>query len=139
MASGATALLVSEDENLLQELGETLKQLGVESDLARGYRQAQTLLDQPNPPELVFIGATLPDGTWLEMVSCTARARVPIPAIVVSRVADHKIYSKAMQGGAADFIMPPFSAASVACVIRRVRGKTGRLGVATCALGEISP
>ena len=98
MPSEATALLVSDDENLLQELEQALQQLGVESDVARSYKQAQDLLDQLNQAELVFVDAALPDGTWLEMVSCTAKAPVPRPAIVISRVVDHKIYGKAIQG-----------------------------------------
>ena len=47
-----------------------------------------------------------------------------IPVIVVSRFVDIDLYLKALESGASDFIVPPFSAADVAYVVRTAIAKT---------------
>lgn len=123
MESGSAALVVSQDEETLLALKRSLEKLGIQIHAAQSCRQARTLLEQPNPPELVFSDPTLSDGTWADIVSSAAQASNPVHVIVVSKAVDYKLYIDAMEGGAADFIMPPFMALDVDYVVRNVRQK----------------
>jgi ActR/RegA family two-component response regulator len=76
------------------------------------------LLQDPNPPHLVFTEATLPDGTWADVVKQALGARQPAKVIVVSRLADVRLYVHTMEGGAFDFIVPPLSAHELAHVVK---------------------
>ena len=123
MESGLAALLVSQDEESLLALKRSLERLGIQIQVAQSCRQAQSLLQQPNPPQLVFSEPTLSDGRWVDIVSSAAQASQPVHVIVVSKAADYKLYIAAIEGGAADFIMPPFMALDVDHVVRSVRQK----------------
>ena len=128
MESGLAALLVSQDEETLLALKRSLEKLGIQTHVAQSCRQARTQLEQPNPPELVFCDPTLSDGTWADIVSAAAQASHPVHVIVVSKAVDYNLYIDALEGGAADFIMPPFMALDVAFVVRSVRQKAVDLG-----------
>ena len=92
MQNRITALLVGLDENLLHALKQTLEQLGIETEIAQSIEQARTLLEQPNPPELVFSEVSLSDGTWSAVLNLAAKATVPVQVIVVSQVVDYKLF-----------------------------------------------
>ena len=124
MKREVNALLLSHDEDLLRALKQTLETLEIKTSIDRSYEHARILLEQPNPPELVFSDASLSGGTWSEVVGLAAKFLTSVHAIVVSRVADYKLYLDAMEGGAADFIMPPFWAFDIAHMIRCVRENT---------------
>ena len=66
----------------------------------------------------MFTDTDLPDGGWTETVAFAGRARPPVPVIVVSRVVDIRLYLDAMEGGATEFIVPPFREADVKYVVR---------------------
>ena len=46
------------------------------------------------------------------------RASQPVNVIVVTRVMDTKLYLEALEGGAFDFIVPPFASLDLAHVVR---------------------
>jgi DNA-binding NtrC family response regulator len=127
MQNGQAALLVIQDQEIVLALQRTLQSLGIQTSVAQSCRQARALLQQPNPPEMVFSDPTLPDGTWAEMAA-SARAGAPVPVIVVSKVADYKLYITALEGGAADFIMPPFTPVDVDYVVHTAREKAAHHG-----------
>ncbi len=127
MESRGTALLVSRDDDILKALERTLDQIGIDSAIARNCRHARTILEQPDPPELVFSDAILPDGTCAEVIDLAAQAAIPAAVIVISTVVDYKLYMDSMDAGAADFVMPPFSVADIAWVVSSVREKRGDL------------
>lgn len=127
MSHEITALPVGRDEELLQALKQALEQLGIETDAARTYEQARIFLEQPNPPKLVFSEVNLSDGTWSAVLSLAAQASVPVHVIVVSQVVDHTLFIDVLESGGADFIMPPFQAVDVGCVIRSVKEKAANL------------
>ncbi len=76
------------------------------------------LLQEANPPHLVFTEARLPDGTWADVVKKALGAPKPVKVIVVSRLVDVSLYVDTMEGGAFDFIVPPLSANELAHVVK---------------------
>lgn len=68
------------------------------------------MLPQPNPPRTVFTATNLPDGTSADLVRLVAAASLAVNVIVVSRLDDCGLYLDAIEGGAFDFLAPPFTA-----------------------------
>lgn len=81
-------------------------------------QQAAPLLERLDPPYLVFTDTTLPDGTWEDVLAMAAQAAKAVNVIVVSRLADVKVYIEAMEKGARDFLAPPFEVSDLAYVVR---------------------
>jgi FixJ family two-component response regulator len=78
-------------------------------------------------PAAVFSDAVLADGTWADVLFSAAQARKPLPVIVVSRITDIRLYIRALENGAADFIVPPFGVPEITDVLRCVTGNGERL------------
>ncbi|MGA2985398.1 MAG: response regulator [Terriglobia bacterium] len=89
------------------------------------FQEALPMLQDANPPHLVFTEAKLPDGIWADVVKQAIGARKPMKVIVVSRLVDVDLYVDAMEGGAFDFIVPPLSTSElthvVKCAVENVR------------------
>lgn len=71
-----------------------------------------------DPPDLILTDLTLTDGTWEDVLRIAQKAPVPINVIVVSRLADIRLYVEALEKGAFDFITPPFEASELSHVLR---------------------
>ncbi|HXJ96569.1 MAG TPA: response regulator [Terriglobia bacterium] len=101
-------LLVHEYEFPLTDLKPVLDRLGFKVLRARSCAEANFLLASPEPPAVVFTDTELPDGSWSEIVSLASQTQSAAPVIVVSSVLDLTLYLDVSEGGAADFIVPPF-------------------------------
>jgi len=112
------ALLVHEYEYPLADLRPPLTRLGFRNQRARSCGEARYFLGSPRPPALVFTDTDLPDGNWTDTVAFARRARPPVSVIVVSRIVDVRLYLDAMEGGATEFIVPPFREADLDYVVR---------------------
>ncbi len=84
----------------------------------RNCREASRLLQDSDPPHLVFTDTTLPDGTWTDVLGLAAKAPVPVNVIVVARFVDMRLYVNVMWRGAFDFLAPPFVPSDLAHVVR---------------------
>lgn len=111
------ALLVSGHAGDLTSLRRVLEQLVRISD-APSCQHAARYLAKPNPPHLVFTEATLPDGTWIDILKLAAAASRPVNVIVTSRTADIGLYIEAMEQGAFDFVTASSLIPEVAHVLR---------------------
>lgn len=69
-------------------------------------------------PQLVFTETQLPDGTWRDVLRLVVATATPVAVVVVSRFFDAQLYLDVIESGAADFIVPPFSAADIAHISR---------------------
>jgi len=120
------ALIVSNQNDVVNRLQQILNRIGIATDLARTCGHARTMLEQANPAELIFSDSILPDGSWAGVIGMTAAIAEPVPVIVVSQVRDYQTVMDAMEAGAADCIGPPFLDADVAWVVHNAldRGET---------------
>ncbi len=111
------ALLVQDTNKPLDSLKVILKGESVETWSAETCEDVAKLLDQTQP-ELVITQTMLPDGSWVDIVSMAEKAASPTNVIVVGSHPDIGLYISAIEGGAFDFILPPFETEALRHVLR---------------------
>jgi DNA-binding NtrC family response regulator len=104
-----SALLLHQPTESQRLLKKALEGQSIQVHWLRNFGEALPLLRQADPPHLVFTEASLPDGTWTDVVKFALEALKPVKVIVVSRLIDMKLYVETMAGGAFDFIVPPMT------------------------------
>jgi DNA-binding NtrC family response regulator len=87
---------------------------------------ARSLLNSSDPPELIVTDVRLADGTWEDALHLSQKAPLPVNVIVVSRIADVRLYLEVLEKGAFDFITPPFQAAELNHVLRTALGNVSQ-------------
>lgn len=118
MKEAVSALFVHFESEPFGALEKALEGQSVKVCHASSCREALRLLQDSNPPHVVFTDATLPDGTWADVVGRAASAAAPVNVIVVARLVDISLYVEVIQRGAFDFLVPPFAAPDLVHVIR---------------------
>ena len=113
-----TVLMVHDEEGVFRDLKHRLSELGLSFFQLRTFVEIKYFLKRLHRSTLIFTDTTLPDGTWADVVEVAKNATPPCPVIVVSRVVDLALYLEAMQEGAADFIVAPFTAVDLESIIR---------------------
>ena len=116
MKAPMAALLVG--RRCMGALQQALQEQGFQTCRARNCAEVQAVLQEPGSPRLVFSDTALPDGTWVEVVKFAAEAREPAQVIVVSRLADLRLYLDTLERGATDFVAPPFVGHDLAHIVR---------------------
>ena len=79
-------------------------------------REATTLLK--SGPNLVLCEKDLPDGTWKDVFREAGGLDNPPPVVVVSRLADERLWAEVLNLGGFDVLLKPFEHSEV----RRVMG-----------------
>ncbi|MGH9353462.1 MAG: hypothetical protein ACRD2G_15090 [Terriglobia bacterium] len=115
---GITALMVHDEEETFRDLKRRVSVLGIPSLQLRTFVEIKYFLKRLHHPALIFTATALPDGTWADVVEAAKNAAPPCPVIVVSRFVDLSLYLEALQKGAADFIVTPFTTAELESIIR---------------------
>ncbi|HUI42185.1 MAG TPA: hypothetical protein VL523_09460 [Terriglobia bacterium] len=127
MQQQLSALVVHNDQNVMEHLRGVLQVHGVVTRCAHTCLEVQAALSRRTAPDVVFTGENLPDGTWREVMSM-ARAVLP-PAEVVLALDQEgpfldsegiRVYLDAMDLGAFDLIVFPLAASEVAQIVRSV-------------------
>ena len=118
MRKEIVALLVHNQSEHMQALAVRLEDQGIRVHHARTRQAAAQELKRADPPHLVFSDTALRDCDWTHIVLLAGRASQPVNVIVVTRVMDTKLYLEALEGGAFDFIVPPFASLDLAHVVR---------------------
>jgi DNA-binding NtrC family response regulator len=118
MRGTVTALLIFHRTEPYNDLEAALEKLAVRVGRARSLAEAYHVFSTVNLPLLVFTESELPDGNWADVVSLSARASSPVSVIVMGQEIDTKLYVSVIEGGAFDFMAPPFEALDLAHVVR---------------------
>jgi hypothetical protein len=116
--SVGSALLLHELSASLDPLKLALESQSLKICWLRTCAEASPLLEEADPPHLVFAQPTLPDGTWTDVVNLAVKAPRPVNVIVVARSADIGLYLETISGGACDFIVPPLTDDELGHVVR---------------------
>jgi DNA-binding NtrC family response regulator len=112
------ALLVHGEESPAPGLQPFLEGEGIETSWVHSCAKAEAALACVERPALIFTDTVLTDGTWADVETLAEGVRPAVPVIVVSRFVDLPLYLDVLERGAADFIVPPFREADVACVVK---------------------
>jgi len=112
-----SALLLHQSTDSQRLLKQSLEGRSIKVNWLKTCGEALPLLRKADPPHLVFTEALLPDGNWADVVKLALEALKPVKVIVVSRLADIKLYVDTIVGGAFDFIVPPMTSDELAHVL----------------------
>lgn len=112
------ALLVQARPNPGDPLRMALEEQSLEIRIARNCGEAALALWSDSPPHLVFTDVQLADGHWGDILTLAAKASQPVNVIVVDSHVDVGVYLSAIERGAFDFIVPPFSAPELLHIVR---------------------
>jgi DNA-binding NtrC family response regulator len=111
------ALLVYDAEEPLKAVEQILRDQGMGTRRVRRCSEAIAALGDSDPPKLVVTDTSLPDGGWSAVLKATcARPSYP-PLIMVSRLADIRLYLDVIESGAYDFVVPPLASADLAYIV----------------------
>ncbi len=118
MKEAASALFVHHESEPLRTLEKALEGQSVKVCHASNCQEASRLLQDSNPPYLVFTDTTLLDGTWADVLGLAGKAPATVNVIVVAHFPDMRLYVEVIQNGAFDFLAPPFVPSDLAHVVR---------------------
>ena len=110
-------LLVHDDPEPFATLRQALRQMGIETFSVATCQDAKQLISQCKP-HIVFTGDAVADGSWLRVLRMAEDSEVPLNVIVVGALPDMKKYISVMEGGAFDFVAPPFEHEPLEFVVR---------------------
>ncbi len=118
MEKKITALLVHGQTEHMQALEKMLRQQGITMQHVGTCQAAAEALAGAYAPPLIFTDTILPDGRWTHVIRLAEGATQPANVIVVARHKDTRLYVEAIEKGAFDFIVPPFTTIELAHVVR---------------------
>jgi DNA-binding NtrC family response regulator len=116
--SNHRGLLVYDRDDRFAMLQSVLDGLSVSTRCARTCREAGLLLSETPAPLLALTDSVLGDGNWLDVLDFAARCREKVNVIVVSPLADVRLYIEVMDHGAFDFITDSFTIPEIVHVVR---------------------
>lgn len=69
-------------------------------------------------PHLVLSDTVLPDGNWMDVLDVAAKAAEPVNVIIVSPMADTRLYLDTMDQGAFDFMTDSFTVPQIVHILK---------------------
>ena len=117
------ALLVQTQRSLNVALKLALHDTGIQTRHVRSCAEARQLLARLPRPHVIFADSRLPDGTWADIVSLADECPRSLNVVVVSPELDVDLYVKVLEGGAFDFIVPPFAGADLLHIVNCIAWK----------------
>ena len=117
MSHQVFALMIEDDSRPMDSLKEALRDISVNTLSVGTCEEALRLMVQTEP-HLIFTTTSVSDGSWLDVIIFAEKAGIPSKVIVVAQTSDVKFYISAIEGGAFDFIVPPFERAHLNHIVR---------------------
>jgi len=117
-------LIIDDEKDLCQLLGDTLSSRGYNVESANTKREAISSL-KSRSPDLVFLDLKLPDGDGLKLLSCIKKINPSTTVNIISAYGTEEVRDEARKLGAYGFIDKPFSEKDILRSIRELR----RVGV----------
>jgi DNA-binding NtrC family response regulator len=118
MTKAILALLVSAEADQSQGLQRELQRQSVKIRQVRTCTEAKQFIEREEKPDIIFSDASVPDGTWADVLRMARNEKTAAEVVVVSRLPNTKLYIDVMDAGGFDFIAPPFSQAEIAHVVQ---------------------
>ena len=111
-------LLVDDDQAILESLGEALRDLGLNVDLASSAEAALGRIGGA-PPELVISDIRMPGMDGLELLELLAERSPDVDVVLMTAYDDMPTVVRAMRAGALDFLVKPVQLAELERVVAR--------------------
>ncbi len=113
-------LIIDDEKDLCQLLGDTLSSRGYNVKSANTRREAMSSL-KSRSPDLVFLDLKLPDGDGTKLISKIKKINPDTVVNVISAYGSEDAKEKAMELGVNRFIDKPFSEEAILRSIRELR------------------
>ena len=113
-------LIIDDEKDLCQLLGDTLSSRGYNVESANTRRKAMSSL-KSHSPDMVFLDLKLPDGDGLRLLSCIKKINPSTAVNIISAYGTEEVRDKARKLGAYGFIDKPFSEETILRNIRELR------------------
>jgi DNA-binding NtrC family response regulator len=113
-----SALLIHHRNDRFYTLQLVLEALSISVIGARSAKEAEEQLCEMPCPHLVLSDTVLPDGNWMDVLDVAAKAVEPVNVIIVSSIADTKLYLDTMDHGAFDFMTDAFTVPQIVHVLK---------------------
>lgn len=113
-------LIIDDEKDLCQLLGDTLSSRGYNVESANTRREAMSSL-KSRLPDLVFLDLKLPDGDGLRLLSCIKKINPSTAVNIISAYGTEEVRDEARKLGAYGFIDKPFSEETILRSIRELR------------------
>jgi DNA-binding NtrC family response regulator len=110
-------LLLVQPPHRRRELLGLLDGKSLQISTASDFREAQKKLNEETF-DLLLADAELPDGSWRDLLQLNLRLHHPCEMIVCSPCGDEELWAEALQRGAYDLLVEPFSRQEVYRIIR---------------------
>ena len=127
-------LVVDDDPEMLRYVRDALSEAGY-APVLTGDAEELAGLVRKHRPELILLDLLLPGATGIELLE-----RVPeladLPVIFISAYGREETIVRALEAGAADYLVKPFSAAELTARVRAELRR--RAGAATFVLGDLA-
>ena len=112
------ALLVHHRNDRFYTLQLVLEALSIKVIRARSAQEAEEQLCDTPCPHLVLSDTVLPDGNWMDVLDVAAKAVEPANVIIVSSMADTRLYLDTMDHGAYDFMTDSFTIPQIVHILK---------------------
>ena len=142
MKSKFSVLLVNHRNDRFGTMNLILEALSIKTGRVGSLKEAESRLCEMPCPHLVLTDAVLPDGNWMDVLDIAAKAAEPVNVIVVSPVADIKLYLDAMNHGAFDFMTDSFTVPEIVHILKCALDNVARrrkAPVINCAPVSLEP
>ncbi|MDP3048817.1 MAG: response regulator [Thermodesulfovibrionales bacterium] len=113
-------LIIDDEKDLCQLLGDALSSHGFNVEFANTRREAMSSL-KSRLPDLVFLDLKLPDGDGLRLLSSIKKINPGTTVNIISAYGTEEVRDKARKFGAYGFIDKPFSEEDILRSIRKLR------------------
>lgn len=113
-------LIIDDEKDLCQLLGDVLSSHGYNVECANTNREAISSLNR-HSPDLVFLDLKLPDGDGLKLLYSIKKINPSTTVNIISAYGTEEVRDEARRLGAYVFIDKPFSEEAILSVIRELR------------------
>lgn len=138
MKPKTTALLIHHRSDRFYTLQLVLEALSIKVVRARSTKEAEEQLCEMPCPQLVLTDTVLPDGNWMDVLDVAAKAVEPVNVIIVSPMADTKLYLDTMDHGAFDFMTDSFTVPQIVHILKCAIDNVARRRASRVHSGAIS-
>ena len=105
------ALVIDDSRVLRRLLGDMLRQFGFKVDEATNGREGLTCLTTAAKPDIVLVDWNMPEMNGLEFLQAVRADKrfQDLPVMMVTSETESQQIAKALEVGASDYVMKPFS------------------------------
>jgi DNA-binding NtrC family response regulator len=124
MKAVRSVLLVHNQPDAFRGLEEMLHEQEIRTCHVHQCAEIGSMFREAGPVDLVMTDVTVADGTWKDVIRVVRKAAKDTPVVVMSQVVNMKLYLDTLDGGAADFIVPPMAPPDLAHVLTGAMHRT---------------